>query len=85
MDSDPVLDPCLFNPLLPKFGENLCRLSWLDQVAIGLGKLYAKSELGTNLVMYDAAMMFLMTGSKYLKYISSIRICTMVTIIGQNK
>jgi hypothetical protein len=41
-------------PLLPKFGENDSIYPGLrDTVAIGLRKLYAKSESGTNLVMCD--------------------------------
>jgi hypothetical protein len=46
-------------------------------MVIGLPKLYAKSESDTNVVMYDVywlAMMMLFTGSKYLEYISSIRV-----------
>ncbi len=46
-------------------------------VAIGLQKPSAKSESGTNLVMYDVyglAMMMLFTGLNFLEYISSITI-----------
>ncbi len=45
--------------------------------AIGLRKHYAKSESGTNLVIYDVywrSMMMLFTGSKCLEYISCIMI-----------
>ncbi len=46
-------------------------------VVIGLQKLYAELESGTKLVIYVVcwlAMMMLFTGSKYLEYISSVRI-----------
>jgi hypothetical protein len=46
-------------------------------VAIGLQKHYAKSESGTNLVMYDVFLLatkMLFMGSKYLEYISSVTV-----------
>ncbi len=52
-------------------------ISARDYSGDSLRNLYAKSESGTNLVMYDVywlAMMMLFTGSKYLEYISSMRI-----------
>ncbi len=58
--------------------RNWFRLSRLKTIlAIGLQKPYAKSESGTNLVMYKVywlAMMMLFMGWKYLQYISRIRI-----------
>ncbi len=68
----------IVSPTFSWVRRNWFRLFWLaTMVAIGLQKPYAKPKSGMNPLMYDVcwlAMMLLFTGSKYLEYISSVRI-----------